>query len=268
MGLFTKDEEFEFNLIPSTPEQNEARSYLSTLYKNSINYPELQIAELTPTERQVQGYLSNYLQGFGGDYELAAGYFRDVLGGEYDPYTSRYYEGMRNQLDTQKSQAQAQVRRTAQKAGSARSTPFLGIEQQAGQQYDYQKDKVLGGLELEERQLRAGAAQGLANVRGQELAQLSAVDQLAAKERMIEQMKYQAAYEKMINDLLSQYQYNAQIASMILNEQRYMGVQTGGGMSDLGVLGMMGASMAGGALAGGAGGLTSLPMFDNWPMFM
>lgn len=259
MGLFTKDQKFKFKQIPSTPEQDEARSYLTNLFRQNLSFPELQVADLTGNEQRIQSYISNYLSGFGQDYNLARKYYTDVLEGEYDPAESQYYQGIRNQLDTQKGEAQAQVRRTAQKAGSARSTPFLGIEARTGAEYDTQKDVVLGGLLQDERQFRAQAASGLSDLRGQEVAQLSAADQLAAKERMIQQMRFQAAYEKILNELLAPYTYNAQIASYILNEQRYMGVQTGGGLSDLGVLGMMGGSILGGIAAGGLAGGTAGP---------
>ena len=252
MGLFTKDKKLEFEKIPSAPEQDQARNYLQGLYTNNLNYPEMGVAELSDSERSVQDQIKQYLTGSQGDYALSRQYFTDVLNDNYDPATSQYYAGVRGQLDTQKAEAQAGVRRTAQKAGSSRSTPFLGIEAKTGQAYDYEKDRVLGAMTQAERDRKAGAATSLASLRGQEINQLGTADQIASKEREIQQMKLQAAYNKVIQDMLAPYLYNANIASAILNEVRYAGVQTGGGLTDLG----FGAAVAGSVVSGMATGGT------------
>ena len=234
MGIFSKSSKFEYKLIPSTPEQTAARSYLEGLYQQDIVHPEQQVAELSDSERAIQGQVGSYLTGSQGNYDTASSYFQDVLSDEYNPEESRYYQGLRSQIDRQKGEAQAGVRRTAQKAGSARSTPYLGIEAQTGQRYDEAKDVALGGLLQDERQFKAQAGQSLSNLDSQRVSQLGAADQIASKEREIEQMKFNAAYQKIINDLLAPYQYQANIASALLNEVRYQGVQSGGGMTDLG----------------------------------
>ena len=230
-----------------------------------LKFPTLQIAGLTDTEKTVQDQVASYLQTAPADFELSSNYFRDVLKGEYDPETSRYYKGIRGQLDTQKDDAQADVKRSAQKAGTARATPSLGIEQRAGQDYDFEADKVLGSLLQDERQFMAQAGQVLPALKSEQLNQLGAADQIASKPRMIEQMRKQATYDKMVNDMLAQYKYQANIAMALLNESRYVGYGTGGGLTDLGFLVSAGASAGasysskgggtkGGSSGGGGGG--------------
>ena len=256
MGLFTKDKKLKFAAIPSTPGQDQARSYLTSLFGQNMDFPEMEVADLSGTEQDIQGQIRKYLSGSQGDYDTARGYFNDVLTDKYDPATSQYYQGIRGQIDTQKGEAQAQVRRTAQKAGSARSTPFMGIEARTGQEYDNQKDVVLGNLLQQERDRKAQASMGLSQLRGQEISQLSAADQVASKEREIQQQKFQAAYQKILQDLLAPYTYNAQIASTLLNEQRYAGYTTGGGMTDAGFYlnAMAGATASYLGASAGAGG--------------
>ena len=50
------------------------------------------------------------------DYTNARSYLNDVLSGSYDPRTSDYYRGFRDEQATLKAGAQNDVRRQAQKA--------------------------------------------------------------------------------------------------------------------------------------------------------
>jgi hypothetical protein len=63
---------------------------------------------------------------------------------------------------------------------------------------------------------------------------MAAASEIAAQERRVEQAKLAAAYDAALQTLLAPYNYNATIAMALLNEPRYVGVQTGGGMTDLG----------------------------------
>jgi len=250
MGLFTKKKSYKFKEIPSTPEQDAARSYLTGLLYNKIQYPTLKIAPMTDSEKTVQDQVKSYLANAPADFDTAAGYFRDVINDQYDPATSMYYEGFRREADTAKSEAQAQVRRSAQKAGVARSTPSLGMEARTGMDYDSRTMQLLGSLLQDERNFKSQAAQVLPQMRGSQVSQLAVADQLASKPREIQQARYQAAYEKIVNDMLAPYLYNANIASAILNEPRYQGYTSGGGLTDWGNIATLGATVAAGWLAG------------------
>jgi hypothetical protein len=244
MGLFSKDKSFKFKLIPSAPEQTQARSYLTGLMDNNIQFPTEGIADLTPTEQQIQGQLPSYLDQIASDFDTTRGYYNDVISGEYDPRTSDYYQGYRQEQDMAKEDAIAGVSRLGQKAGMARSTPVLGVQAKTGQAYDAQKLTQLGALYENERANMNNAAGSLSNLGGQQLNQVSQVEQLAQVQREQEQMKLSAMYQAVLQTLLAPYQFNAQIAGALLNEQRYMGVETGGGLTDLGFMVNAGASYA------------------------
>lgn len=255
MGLFSNDSEFEFEKIPSTPEQDQARSYLMNLMGNDIQFPTEGVAELTGTEQQIQAQLPSYLNQIASDFDTTRGYYNDVLSGDYDPRTSDYYAGYRQEQDMAKRDALLDVARLGQMAGMSRSTPVVGVQARTGTQYDTQKLQQLGALYENERTRMGNAASGLSNLGSQQLDQVSQVEQLAAVQRQQEQMKLSAMYQAALQTLLAPYKFNAQIAGSILGEQRYMGVQTGGGLTDLGFM----VSAASGAISGGGwpgGGMT------------
>ena len=232
MGLFTKKKKTKFELIPDAPGQGEARDYLEGLYQADISHPERQIADLTGTEQDIQSQLANWLTASSENFDTATGYYKDVLEGGYDPETSRYYQGIRNQLDRGKEEGQAGVRRTAQKAGSSRSTPFLGVEASVGQKFEDAKNVTLGGLLQDERRFKAGSAGALTAAGSQRVRDIGAAGEVAERPREIEQARFDAAYQKILQDLLAPYTYQADIATQILNEPRFQGVQTGGGQKD------------------------------------
>jgi hypothetical protein len=256
MGLFTSKQKFKFKKIPSTPEQTRSRSYLESLRDNDLTFQPEGVADLTGTEKQIQGYLPSYLTDVSNDYQSGRSYLNDVLSGSYDPRESDYYIGFRNEQETMKADAQNQIRRQAQKAGMARSTPSLGIQSDTGRQYDDQSLRQLGGLYENERNRMGQAAAGLQQIGAAYGSNVSGAQNIAAVERQQQQAKLSAAYNAAIQTMLAPYQYNAQIASALLNEQRYMGVQSGGGMTDLGFALNAGASALG-AFAG-AGGFKSI----------
>ena len=255
MVLFTKDKKLEFEVIPSTPQQDKARNFLEDLSQRDLDFPERGVAGLSANEQTIQDQLSRWLTASSDTFDQATGYYSDVLSDQYDPETSRYYKGIREQLETGREEAEAGVRRTAQKAGSARSTPFLGVEAKTGAAYRAKESEVLGGLLQDERRFKSEAASKLTSAGGQRISQLGAAEDLAAVPRSIEQMQLDAAYQKILQDLTAPYTYQAQIASQILNEPRFAGIQTGGGLTDLGFA----ASVAGSAMTGGIfGGIGSI----------
>lgn len=257
MGLFSKDKKMKFALIPSTPEQTQARSYLNNLYQQDIQYPTEQIADLTPSEQTIQGQLPSIIAGMEQNYGLAENYYKDVLSGKYDPMTSAYYQGVRGTAETQKQMAQSAVLRQGQGVGANRSTPTYALAAQTGQNYDNAALQTLGQLQLAERNNQANAAQGIQNVQSNRVTGLSQVEQLAQVARQNQQMKMSAAYNAAIQTMLAPYTYNAQIASALLNEQRYVGYQTGGGLQEW-AQGLMFASSVAGAFMNPAGGVSAM----------
>jgi len=270
MGLFSKDKKLKFKLIPSTPEQTQARSYLTGLMDQDIQFPTEQVAPLTGTEQQIQEGLPSYLNQIAQDFETSRGYYNDVLSGGYDPATSDFYQGFRAEQDRMKRDAQLNVARAAQKGGMARSTPAVGIQGRVGAQYDAQALQQLGMLYESERDRRTQAAGSLSQLGSQHIGNLSYAEQLAAVQRQNEQAKLSAFYQAVMQTLLAPYQYNAQIAGALLSEQRYAGYQTGGGLTDLGFMvaaasnAISGGGWPGSGSVGGGGGGFNIGGSSQW----
>jgi len=243
MGLFTKSKKLKFKLIPSTPEQTAARNWLQDLYQQDFQAPLQGVAGLTPTEQNIQDDVSRFLTESGRDYSAASNYYRDVLSGGYDPRTSPAYEGFRQEANALRARSQQEIARAAQKAGMSRSTPVTGIQGRTGAEYDSAILRALGDLYERERDRQTGAAAALPALRSQEINTMSQSAALAAEERAVEQNRLNALYEQAMHNLLAPYTYQANIASSLLNEQRYTGYTTGGGMTDFGFLASLTASI-------------------------
>jgi hypothetical protein len=239
MGLFTQSKSLKFKKIPSTPEQNQARSYLEGLYQKDLQYPTEQIADLTGTEQQIQGQLPDYLKNNQADYESGRSYLNDVLAGGYDPRSSDYYAGLRQESEQLKAGSQNEIRRQSQKAGMARSTPSLGIQADVGEKYDTQTLKNLGALYENERTRMGQAASGLGQLSSQYIGNVGAASQIAETERQIQQNKMSALFTSTVQTMLAPFLRNngvsqVDIAKSLLNETRYSGLKTGGELTDLG----------------------------------
>ena len=219
MGLFSKDKKLKFKLIPSTPEQTQARSYLTGLMDQDIQFPTEQIAPLTGTEQQIQEGLPSYLNQIAEDFETSRGYYNDVLSGGYDPATSDFYQGFRAEQDRMKRDALLGIARQGQMAGMSRSTPVLGVQARTGAAIDDATLRQLGLLYENERDRRTQAAGSLSQLGSQHIGNLSYAEQLAAVQRQNEQAKLSAMYQAVLQTLLAPYQYNAQIAGALLDSR-------------------------------------------------
>ena len=255
MGLFTQPKKLKFKEIPSAPEQTQARNWLQDLYQSDFNAPVEQTADLTPNEQTIQQFITDYLPQMQGNYGAAEKYYQDVVAGGYDPRTSPAYAGYRDEADRAKTIAQNQTRRGLSHGGVLGSTPGAGMIADTGANYDSKILSLLGNLYENERNRQTGAAGALMELPSRRIAGYGAASTLSEKPRQIEQAKYTAMYNAAMQDLLAPYLYKANIALALLNEQRYAGYETGGGMTDWGFLINAGASAAGsyfGAKAGAA----------------
>jgi hypothetical protein len=260
VGIFSKDNKLKFKEIPSAPEQTQARNYLVDLMENDLQFPVQGTAELTGTEQQIQGMLPSYLGMLEEDYGAARDYYNDVLSGGYDPRTSDYYQGFRAEQDMAKRDAMLDVARMGQMAGMSRSTPVVGVQARTGAAFDAQTLQQLGLLYDNERTRMGQAAGALGQLGGQQLANLSQVEQLAMVQRQQEQMKLSAMYQAALRTLLFPYEKQAGIAEVLLGEQRYTGYQTGGGLTDWGFMMAAGSNaVAGGGWPSFGGGGTTTP---------
>jgi hypothetical protein len=252
MSLFTKEKKLKFKEIPSTSEQTQARSYLQGLEQRDLQFPTLQVAELTPEEQAIQNALPDYFAGSQDSYNQSKKYYSDVLSGSYDPLTSPYYQGLRANLEARTKADVQRVKRAGQGSGMLRSGPTQALAAEQERLGNADIATVEGQLLESERNRMQNAAGSMLGLEQSRLSTMAGVSSLAEKARAIQQAKNQAAFESAIQDMLAPYLYNAQIASALLNERRYVSYETGGGMNDLGQALTMGSEKAGSLLTMGS----------------
>lgn len=240
-----------FRRVPSAGEQDVARNYLVDLMNRNIDAPQQEVAGLTEEQKAVQGDTENVIASTNRGYQEANNYLQEVLGGNYDPRTSDYYKGLRNEAETFKADSNAALKRRSQAGGMMYSTPAAGLQAENTRRIDDRTLRQLGGLYENERDRMGQAATGIGQVDAQQISNLGAGNQLLDQQRGIEQARLNAQYQEAMTELLAPYQYQAPLASPVLQEQRYFYKSNSGGGMMGGILG----SAAGGLLGGIGGGL-------------
>jgi len=264
-----------WKLIPSTPEQNTARSWLMDNLTKDLQFPTQQIAELTPFQQELQSYLQQSMPGMQENYQLSQQHMQDTLQGGYDPQDSPYWKGYRQQANQMKADAQTDVRQRSQLGGMLNSSPAANVEADSNRQYDSMMLQQLGQLYENERNKMYNAAQTSSQVDSQHTQNLAQATQLGNLPRDIEQQQNDAIYEAALNELLAPYTYQYKLAQPILDETRYyyksssksgLGGALGSGIGGIagavvgnmiapGLGGMLVGSMAGSSLGGGVGSM-------------
>jgi hypothetical protein len=267
MGFFSDSKSIDFEKIPSTPEQDRARNWLESQYNRNLNFPTRDVTGLTPFQQELQDYVRGSMSGMQNNYNLARGEIQDTLKGNYDPRDSDYWRGFRQEANRLKEEAQTDVRQRSQLGGMLKSSPSAGIEAESNQRYDSAILQELGKLVENERRRRLNAAGMAGQVDSQHLSNVSGANQIADQQRQIEQARNNAVYESALQEILAPYNYQAQLALSLLNEQRYVGIEQTNPSTyskikqglDFGgtVAGIVGGAMAGGAGGGGLSGALS-----------
>ena len=263
----------KWKMIPDAPEQTESRNYLMDLINRDIQFPILDIAGMTDTEQGAQGILDRIVNAASSKYmpfeELGLAEMTKTLEGGYDPRTSPYYEGLRDEANRLKSEGTSNIRRVGNIGfgGAKRASPITrgvgdytskvdtGLLQNLGRLYEGERNKMF-------------AAGNIAQNVGRN-APLSILDQVATTgdlPRILEQLQNQAQYGSQVDTLTFPYTAQAPLAQSIINEPRYTYVQKdkkskAGLGSAIGTLAGMalaaptgGMSMATGGMLGGAVG--------------
>jgi hypothetical protein len=251
MGLFTEDPKLE--IIPQTKASKTGQDYLRTLLKTQPTVPTQGIAELTPLQQMIQQMLPGYLDKVNQAGDLASGEYSDILSGEYDPRTSPYYEGLRQEAERLQAEGVTGLRQRAELGGMMKGSNAAVAEGSFINQSNSALLTELGRLLETERGRKLLAAEGIQGAESQRLRNVAAVGGIAEEARSIEQQRADALYNQALMQMLFPYQYQANIANSLLNYKQDYAV-TGGGMTDLG-FGLSTAAQAAGAFIG-AGGLT------------
>jgi len=254
MGIFTEDPKLE--IIPQSKASKTGQAYLQELLGTTPNVPTHGVAELTPIQMLIQKMLPGYLDKVNQAGDLASGEYSDILSDKYDPRTSPYYEGLRQEAERLQTEGVTGLRQRAELGGMAKSSNAAVSEGSFINQSNSALLTELGRLMETERGRKLLAAEGIQGAEAKRLGNVAAVGGIAEEARSIEQQRADALYNQALMQMMFPYQYQANIANSLLNYKPDYAV-TGGGMTDLGfgtaVFGPALAKAAGGA-AGGAGG--------------
>ena len=269
---FSAGEE-ETKLKPRAEESKKGGSWLMDFMKRwggSTDYPQRQIAGLTDLQRADQGRLADYQSQGTEGYNLAMGQTRKTLAGDYDPRTSDYWKGFRQEADQVRGKTNEAIRRRAQAGGMLQSSPYANIEAQSNRELDSFMLRKLGELYENERGRMDTAANRAGNLGQQQFGNLLAGQSMAEMPRLIEEMRNAAIYDEQIQELLHAYTYQANIAMNMMGYSPGVYTQPGGpsGLTKLAGQAQAVSSIAwaGAGLPGmGGGGQGFMPTGPDYP---
>ena len=228
MSLFSSSSS-ETKLNPRTKESKAGGSWLMDFMKRwESDYPQLQIAGLTDLQRADQSRLADYQSKGTEGYNLAMAQTRKTLAGDYDPRTSDYWKGFRQEGEQVRGKSNEAIRRRAQAGGMLQSSPYANIEAQANRELDSFMLRKLGEMYERERGRMDTAADRAGNLGQQQFGNLLAGQSMAEMPRLIEQMRNAAMYEEQIQELLHAYTYQANIAMGMMSYSPGVYTQPGG----------------------------------------
>lgn len=270
MGLFSKGKKAKFREIPLSASQKEADKLLQGLVTEDVTIPEQQIAPLSELERVGIGKIGE-LGGIdtGALGQSAADVLEKTLAGDFDPRTSPFFQGFRQEAQRLKGEAISDVQRRSQRLTGAPAGTALRQTGEVGARADESILQVLGQLFETERARQFSAVPQAFNT-------ISGISSLLAgagrSERSVEQDVLNAQFAQQAGDINFRFGRQAELAQQLLQQQRFTftpGVQGSNtfqdiagiagivtGASALGGLGGLGGTGGGtGIGAGGAGGL-------------
>ena len=269
-----------WKLVPSTPEQTQARTKQIELMEANLQFPTRQVPGMTGAEEEAQSLLAKYMaSGTPEGYTMGMQALMDAVKGS-DPSTSPYYQALKAESLSEEERAAGNIRRGGQIAsGTPFHSPNIGQEAKMRTDFAMGRESILQSLIDKERDRQLNAAGPLmsaADYMSQEpLRKAQAGMTLGALPRQLQTEQESAVYEAILNELLAPYMYQAPIMGSISNEQRYyykskqqsgLGGALGSGVGGIlgavvgnmiapGMGGMLVGSMAGGSLGGGVGNM-------------
>lgn len=260
-ALFTKEKKLK--IVPRTEESKVGGQYLTGLVKGTPpTIPTREVAGLTPTQLIISRGLEDLMVKTGMDAEAARTEIMKTLTDKYDPRTSPYYRGLREETERLKTEGVTDIRQASELGGMFKSTPRLGAEGELINVANSNLLKQLGLLYETERGRKSQAARDIQDVGTKEIGKYAAIGAMSDIERQLEQEVMNAKYTQAIEQMLFPYREQVGIATALLGvkEDFYM---TGGGLTDLGFGVAAGANAlasfagAGGFSSGGGGGTTA-----------
>jgi hypothetical protein len=232
---------------PRSAESIAGGQYLMDLLKrgDDLDYPRRQVAGLSDTQfgniDLMQDWLTNGTEG----ENLAMDEFKKILGDEYDPRTSDFYKGFRDEANALKTEEASAIRRRSQMGGMLNSSPSVRAEADNNRRWDNMVLQQLGQMYETERGRKTQAAGSAADLGQRKVGNMLTSQDFMDQARQITQQEYNAAYEEIVQELLAPYSVVAPVAVAMMNHsQDYY--STGGGdkdwVKDMGII----SGMAGG----------------------
>jgi hypothetical protein len=253
-----------FKEIPSTPGQDQMRSFLLELVNRVLKYPTRQVAPASTYQTQALSRLGEFMSTAPRGYEAGIGELEKTVAGGYNPATSPEYAAYRDESQWNEEQEVNALKRSQEMRGVMPGTPALKQEWLSRTPYASQRGGFLANLMDRERTRQLNAAPALIEAgTNVPLRQIQAGLTMGNLPREITQEENDALFESLTQTLLGDYTTKAPIAQTILNEPRYAYQQGqesgGGGIGDLlgGILGPLLGGSGGGlqGLMSGIGGL-------------
>lgn len=111
------------------------------------------MGQITPDyySKLIQPYTGQFTAPLSADERYGIGWMKNILTGSYDPRTSPYYQGLRQQAQEDIGQALTNIRQSANLGGMLASTPRIAQEAQAQRKMVNDLSTVLGSLYEQER---------------------------------------------------------------------------------------------------------------------
>ena len=135
----------------TTPESEAAVGQLQNLANTTPNLPSINLPGTSPEENQLlQQGMSLIQQLISGKmpeaYTLGMNKIKSILGGEYNPLTSPYYKGLKEEASKMKIEGASDIRNRSQLGGMLYSEPAMNIESERKGDIDTSLLKTLGSL--------------------------------------------------------------------------------------------------------------------------
>lgn len=201
-----------------------AMDKLAELMGKDVTLPTVDIPGLSDMEKKLVSFGSSIIEkmmssGTSEPYQLGLNKIKSILGGEYNPLTSPYYEGLKEESARLEEKGISDIRQRSQLGGMLYSEPAMGAEAEFKGILGTGLTKELGSLyEADVNRQTSMIPQLLnyagfeSNLPGQKIETLKGFAPLAGMERDINTKQALADWEVKTNQELFPFQYQAPIA--------------------------------------------------------
>lgn len=230
-GMMAQGGDTKIEQIPRTAGSLAGEDFLRRLLSGTPDMPTQRTAGMTPVQMLIQRLLPGLLGKTGEAGDLASGEYRKTLEGDYDPRTSPYYEGLRQEAERLKKEGVTGLRQRAELGGMLTSSSAGDVEAGFVKQSDSALLQELGKLLETERGRKLLAAEGIQNVESRRLGNVAAVGGIAETARNIEQQRADALYNQALMTTMFPYTYQAGIGEALMTYSPDYAVTQEGGLN-------------------------------------